>query len=245
MSELKTEFGTVEILGREALFQRKTELIEAAAATEAGMAAIGLTGGSSPKAYYLWAVENLPFSPRVKENVVWMVSDERDVPLTSGDSNFGTADRMMLGPLKMPDEQKSPWPAGLQPDEAAEVFCDRWSNKFGNERCFDLCVLGMGDDCHTASMFPKGPLLSSSTTDLFAAVDVSGKGARLTITPAGLRACGRILVMVMGEGKAAALQRVFHGRYEPFNKPIQQLKDHADRVTWLIDPPAAARLELE
>jgi 6-phosphogluconolactonase len=104
---------------------------------------------------------------------------------------------------------------------------------------FDLCFLGMGADCHTASLFPGSPLLSDSVEESFAAVEPSGKGWRLTITPLGLRRCGRVVVIVTGEGKAAAVREVFHGSENTQVCPIQALKDLPDKVIWLMDPSAA------
>ena len=101
----------------------------------------------------------------------------------------------------------------------------------------------MGDDAHTASLFPGTPLLRNEGGELFAAQEVPGKGWRLTITPAGLRACGQIVVLALGANKAPALARVLHGPDDVLNTPSQILKTCADRVLWLVDEPAAAEVK--
>jgi 6-phosphogluconolactonase len=98
----------------------------------------------------------------------------------------------------------------------------------------------MGDDGHTASIFPGSPLLMEKEERLFAAVEVPGKGWRLTLTPAGLGACGLIVVMTWGASKAAMLKRVFTGAHDPAITPVQMLQRWRDRVVWLADPAAAA-----
>ena len=112
------------------------------------------------------------------------------------------------------------------------------------EAGFDLCLLGMGDDGHTASLFPLSPLIESGVEESFASVGVTGKGWRLTITPAGLQRCSQIVVSVQGSGKAAALKKALEGPFEPYKIPIQLLRHAAERVIWLLDEAAAAELSL-
>ena len=100
----------------------------------------------------------------------------------------------------------------------------------------------MGDDCHTASLFPGSPIIDQNPKDKFVKLDVPEKGSRLTITPAGLTLCDTIVVTVCGAGKADAVSRVFKEDYSPINKPIQLLKGMAEKVTWLMDEAAAANI---
>jgi 6-phosphogluconolactonase len=86
------------------------------------------------------------------------------------------------------------------------------------------------------------PLLTDDGGLPFAAVDAGAKGWRLTITPTGLRTCGSIIVMVLGSGKAEALRRVLRGNEEWSQVPAKILATVSDRVTWLVDEAAAARL---
>jgi 6-phosphogluconolactonase len=200
-----------------------------------------LTGGSTPQAWYRWCVAKDALSPGLLAATHWFTSDERHVPLASEDSNFGHADRELLTPLKIAAQRKHPWPVALPAPEAAREFSRQAAPWFAPGKAFDLCFLGMGDNCHTASFFPGSPLLTEETGDFFTAVEVPEIGWRLTITPAGLKACGLIVVMVLGAAKADALQRVLAGPFNPLKAPAQILKTCSQNVVWLVDEPAAAR----
>lgn len=243
MTEKSTVYGRLVVGSKEELFARAVAL-----AAEVGQEASrtqftwAFTGGSTPAEWYRWCVTNKRIPQETLSRAVFTVSDERHVPLASDQSNFGNADRQLLTPLNVSAAQRVPWPVELAPADAAKAYAKTWSERFGTARAYDICFLGMGDDAHTASWFPNSPLLRDETADFFTAIDVPGKGPRLTITPAGLRACGRIVVMTLGAGKAAALERVMTGGYEPVATPSQILRMCADRVTWLVDPAAAGKL---
>ena len=143
-----------------------------------------------------------------------------------------------LGNFRRTKSTRLAWPVA----EAAEAYRRTMLILAGPARAYDVCFLGMGDDCHTASLFPGTPLLADDGGLSFGGQEVPGKGWRLTITPTGLRQCGLIVVMTLGAGKAEALHRVMRGPYDPNNVPSQILKSWADRVVWLVDEAAAARL---
>ena len=85
-------------------------------------------------------------------------------------------------------------------------------------------------------------MLSDPVDESFAAVEVPGAGWRLTITPAGLRRCGRIVVVVAGFGKAEALKEVFHGPQDPIGRPVQFLQELVSNTVWLLDEDASGLL---
>lgn len=243
MRTLTTDYGTVRVGTTDELFTAAVQLgTETLRAAPAGRFSWALTGGSTPKAFYAWCVERKALSVEILAQTHWFVSDERHVPLTSVESNFGNAARQLLDPTGVALKQRHPWAVEKSPSEAADEFRRTAPAVLGHGRGFSLCFLGMGDDCHTASLFPGSPLLSDDRGNLFGEVEVPGKGWRLTITPTGLRACDRIVVMATGAGKVAALQRVLRGARDPLNVPSQILRDSAARVTWLVDEAAAAGL---
>ncbi len=227
------------MLDLEDIFRATVRFIEDAVA-DGENRSIGLTGGSTPKAFYAWAAENRPFSASVMSEALWYTSDERMVPLESEESNFGVADRGMLTPLGITAEKKCPWEVGVDPHSAANVVNSRWNERHGAHSAFDLCLLGMGDDGHTASIFPGSPLLHTPIPELFTCVDVPGKGWRLTISRNGLNRCRKIVITVTGANKANVLKAVFEGADDQY--PVQILKDVQERVTWLLDKDAAAGL---
>lgn len=234
---LQTPYGQVRC--GEATFIYETLLAEIVAVAESasGAATVALTGGSTPARFYAWAAaQALPRS--LFEKVVWTVSDERMVPLTDNESNFGNAERRFLDPAGIAAEHRFPWPVTVDPQSAGIAYEMRFRERFGDRAAYDLCLLGMGDDGHTASIFPESPLLAVDDRNWFSAVQVPGKGWRLSITPAGLAECGRILVVVSGANKAERLREVLKG--EPGQYPAQILERCAERVEWLVDPAAAS-----
>lgn len=241
MRQQLTPYGSLRIGSRQEIFERLVDLLETTAATFGDPFTVGLTGGSSPKAFYEWAIKTEALSKVVLNQAVWSVSDERMVPLTDEESNFGNADRMLLKPLGVSAERKFPWPVQVDPHSAGTAFEMKWQERFGDNRAFDLCMLGMGEDGHTASIFPDSPLLAIESGSLFAPVEVPGKGWRLSITPDGLGACGKIAVLVTGGAKAERLKAVLEGDGDAF--PVQLLSRYANKVEWLVDAAAAKELE--
>jgi 6-phosphogluconolactonase len=243
MKELSSGYGRVLIGPREECYRTAVFLAggQRGRNPQAKTFAWALTGGSTPKDWYRWCVEKDALSPGLLAATHWFTSDERHVPLASDESNFGNADRGLLMPLGIPAEKKHPWPVALPAPDAAAEFTRQSVAWFGRGKCFDLCFLGMGEDCHTASFFPGSPLLKDDGGKIFAAVEVPGKGWRLTITPTGLQSCGMVVVMVLGSEKAEALHRVLAGPYDPVNVPAQVLKVCSQNLVWLVDEAAAAK----
>jgi 6-phosphogluconolactonase len=239
MSDIATSAGKVRVLSREESFAELARRINDLAAR--GPASVGLSGGSTPKAFYAWAVRTGALTAEAIARIDWHVSDERCVPLTSDDSNFGHAVRGMLDALGVPAARRFPWPVELAPAEAAAAYEAAWAQR-SPTKAFDLCVLGLGDDSHIASLWPQCPLIGQTTGPRFTATEWPGRGWRLTITEAGLAQCGAIVVLVGGAAKAAALREIACGEFAPQKHPGQLLRGHASRVTWLADQEAAAGL---
>lgn len=239
MSDIATSAGKVRVLSREESFAELARRINALAAQ--GPASVGLSGGSTPKAFYAWVVRTGALTADALARIDWHVSDERCVPESSDDSNFGHAARGMLDALDVPAARRFPWPVELAPAAAAAAYEAAWARR-SPAKAFDLCVLGLGDDSHIASLWPQCPLIGRPAGPRFVATEWPGRGWRLTITEAGLAQCGAIVVLVGGAGKAVALREITCGAFEPRLHPGQVLRTHASKVTWLADREAAAGL---
>ncbi len=243
MTEQTTDYGRLIVGAKEELFAKAVELAVAEhAGTKSKNFTWAFTGGSTPQDWYRWVASTQALPAEVVAGAHFTVSDERHVPLNSDQSNFGNAERLLLEPLGVPTEHRHPWVVAYEPPAAAEAYRRTMMILAGPGKGYDVCFLGMGDDAHTASFFPGSPLLEDDGNLPFASLDVPGKGPRLTITPAGLRACGLIVVMTLGAGKAEALHRVMRGPFDPSKAPSQILQTCSDRVVWLVDEAAAAKL---
>lgn len=244
MTEKTTDFGRLIIGDKLELFAAAVRLAaEAKARCTRSEFTWAFTGGSTPQAWYRWAAETGALAPELIAGTHFTVSDERCVPLTSDENNFGNAERLLLAPLGVPVEQRHPWVTSLPPAEAAASYAATMAALQPAGGAYDVCFLGMGDDAHTASFFPDSPLLAENSGDYFTAIDTPQKGWRLTITPSGLRACGLVVVMSLGAAKAPALKRVLQGDDSLADAPAKILQTCAERVVWLVDSAAAADLD--
>ncbi|WP_221029176.1 6-phosphogluconolactonase [Actomonas aquatica] len=243
MTEKQTDYGRLLIGEKMELFAEAVRLAVAQKeASESTNFTWAFTGGSTPQAWYQWAAETDAIPAEVLASTHFTVSDERCVPLNSDESNFGNAERKLLAPKSVPVEHRHPWVVAYEPEKAAEAYRRTMQLLNPPGKAYDVCFLGMGDDAHTASFFPGSELLKSDGSVFFAAVDTPQKGWRLTITPTGLQACGLIVVMTLGAGKAEALKRVLEGDDALLDAPSKILKTCADKVVWLVDEAAASQL---
>ncbi|HZJ08530.1 MAG TPA: 6-phosphogluconolactonase [Trueperaceae bacterium] len=169
-----------------------------------GRAVLCLSGGSTPLPVYRRLAERteLPW-----EHVLFAWGDERWVPHDHPDSNFNAAREALLDHLPVPGEQVLAWPYGDDPDAAARAYAAALAARLGTpaagQALFDLNLLGLGADAHTASLFPgTGAALRS---EVAFATQVPGVGWRLTLSAPTLSSSRTVLFLVAGEGKRAAL----------------------------------------
>lgn len=249
MKVVSTSLGKVCVGPPEALFASLASMMSEAVSETQYPPGIALTGGSSPKAFFSWLAKNPERLPEAKHGIIFTVSDERYVLPDSEESNFGNAERLFLDQVGVTPDHRFPWDTIRPLEESAHWYEKLWSLSFGEQHAYDLCMLGMGDDCHTASLFPGSALLQPAALEseqrLFAAVEVPGKGGRLTVTAKGLECSSRIVILVMGASKSAALRRVFDSTPAAYSEiPIRLMDRFPDKVVWLIDEAAASELTI-
>ena len=212
---------------------------------------VALSGGTTPRdAYSLLASE--PLASRVdwsKAQLFW--GDERCVPPGSPDSNYGLAKRMLLDKVSIPAGNVHRIRGELPPDQAAEEYqkelrtiaAGRNSRDTGAVLRFDLILLGMGEDGHTASLFPGTPALKEQ--DRWVVAQYVGKLAawRVSFTPLLINAAANITIMVSGEGKAERLKQALEEPVHPEHLPVQAIRPASGRLLWMADAAAAALIE--
>ncbi len=203
---------------------------------------VALAGGTTPKdAYELLAHQ--PRRERVDwENVHVFFSDERCVPPTSEESNYKMAADTLLSKVPIPPENVHRIHGENEPEKAAADYAALLVKMLGNPPRFDLIMLGMGADGHTASLFPGIDPHTDEQRLVRAYYVEKLKTHRITFTPVVINNARHVLIATAGLTKAPALYAVREGPYEPLVHPIQVVAPSNGRLTWYVDRAAAAEL---
>lgn len=200
-----------------------------------GRATIALAGGNTPKAVYrAMAVADLPWD---KLYIFW--GDERYVPLTDPASNEGMVRENWLNRVTMPAANIFPWPTQAgSPQDCADRYARTLTNFFnlgaGAQPKFDLVLLGMGDDGHTASLFPHDRALAATG---LTAVGAKGDEPRLTLTAATINAADAVAFLIAGSAKQQALQQVWAAVGDDQLYPARRIRP-AGELWWWLDQAA-------
>jgi 6-phosphogluconolactonase len=219
----------------------------ARAAVEArGAFRVALSGGSTPRRLYeLMASESLrEQAPWAQTYIFW--GDERRVPASHPDSNYHLARVTLIDHVPVPlehvfrmDGEGLARSAAREYEEALRLHFDL---RRGQWPRFDLVLLGLGTDGHTASIFP-GTRAVSDLSNMAIVYEVPQLGMeRMTLTLPVLNNAQHILFMVTGAEKAAVVKAVLAGEHRPSTYPAQAVKPVDGTLTWLLDEEAAAQL---
>ncbi len=225
---------------------RFVELADAAIA-ERGRFMVALSGGSTPKALFELLASDV-WRDRVDwDHVHLFWGDERGVPKDHADSNYGMTNGALLSKIAIPESNihRVRTEDGT-PDEVAGIYAGELRAAFGlgadGVPRFDLIHLGLGDDGHTASMFP-GTTAMHETERLAVAVWVEKfQQHRITMTPVVLNNAAEVQFLVAGASKVDVLPQVISGPYEPDRLPSQTVKPSSGQLRWILDREAAAKL---
>ena len=214
-----------------------------------GKFTVVLSGGSTPKALY----SLLATDPELRSQVPWgetffFFGDERCVPPDHADSNYRMAHDAMLSKAGVKPERVFRMKGELRDPELAAAGYEQDLRRFfflerGQLPRFDLILLGMGPDGHTASLFPATRALHPYSRLI--AANWIGKlfTHRLTMTIPVINYAASVMFLVHGQDKAAALKGVLEGPYEPAQLPAQYIRPQSGNVLWLADESAAAMLD--
>ena len=217
------------------------------AITEKGKFTVALTGGSSPAYLYeLLASENYRNKVDWKNTFVFW-GDERWVPIDDSKSNAGMAQKVLLDKVDLPKSQIFPmWKQNSEPKEYAKQYSTILKIHLGESGQFDLILSGMGDDGHTASLFPGTQVLDEKVKWVDAYYLEPQSMFRITLTAPLINKAKRNIVLAFGANKANALTEVLSGDKNIQKYPSQLLQpSDGGELIWLIDEAAAVNLPSE
>lgn len=213
-----------------------------------GAARIAISGGSTPKAMLAMLADRrqtyFDEVPWDRLSLYWV--DERCVPPDHEDSNYRMTREAMLDKVPLDPERVYRMEGELEPEVAAARYESTLRNSFRLEGAetptFDLILLGMGDDGHTASLFPHTQALEN-ITDLVVANHVPQKDTwRITLTAPVINQGREVAFLIEGEQKAQVVHDVFLGPRQPGTYPSQLIRPASGRLTLLLDAAAASKL---
>jgi 6-phosphogluconolactonase len=214
----------------------------------AGRFALALAGGSTPERTY-----RVLARPEMIAQMDWartfvFFGDERCVPPDDPRSNYGMAAKALLEHVPVTPDRVFPIPTDRAPAECAAAYTATLAEFFqppaGSPPVFDLILLGLGDDGHTASLFPGAASLKEQS----AWVVASPPGTlpppvdRVTLTYPVLNAARQVVFLVSGEKKSAVLREVLEGHPTPQQHPAVGVQPREGSVTWLVDEESARLL---
>ncbi len=214
---------------------------------ENGRFTVALAGGSTPKSLY-----QLLASDKFKNQIDWtrvffFFGDERNVPSDDAKSNYRMANENLFAPLQISGENIFRWLTESNNlrkiAEDYEVLLKVFFALFEDEvPTFDLILLGMGADGHTASLFPFTEALKESKKNVAVNWVEKLNTNRLTFTYRAINNASNVIFLISGESKAEALKEILDGEYQPEKYPAQAVKPHGGNLFWLIERRAAQLL---
>lgn len=218
--------------------------ISNAAIADRGRFSVGLSGGSTPKLLFaLLASEH--FAPRIDwANVHVFWGDERCVPPDHADSNYRMTRETLLDHVPVPPENVMRMQSERDPVQAAADYEQRLRAFFPDADYprFDLLLQGMGNDGHTASLFPNTEALNEQSRWVVANYVPKFETWRITLTAPAINAAENVMFLVTGANKADALHNVLKGARQPHTYPSQLIQPTQGTLVWAVDQAAAAKL---
>lgn len=221
------------------------DLLERAHAALAarGRFSLVLSGGNTPNQLHqlLTGLPYLEKMPWERTFVFW--GDERVVPRQDTRNNAHVAMELFLSRVPIPAANIFPIPVELAPAAAAAAYFEQITAFFAGEPpAFDVVILGMGDNGHTASLFPGMTLIEEKTAGVKAEFIPEVEMWRVTMTAPLINQAHSVHFLVTGAGKANMLRRVLHEPYTPQLYPAQLVQPHNGILHWWLDAAATAEI---
>lgn len=205
---------------------------------------VALNGGGTPER--LFQLLGSDYREQIewsKAHIFW--GDERCVPSTEEGSNYRQAYESLLSKVAIPQSNIHRVPGELDPTSASKQYAEvlkSFSDEGFDFPRFDLVYLGMGEDGHTASLFPGSPVEAHQPVIAVTANYQDRPAHRVTLTQTVFNQARMIVFMVTGEKKAETLAEVLSDRYNPAQYPAQRIDPKDGQLIWLLDDSAASKL---
>jgi 6-phosphogluconolactonase len=212
------------------------------AVRSAGRCSLVLSGGNTPRTLYgLLASRCREQIPWARVHVFW--GDERYVPPDHPQSNYRMAKETLLDYVPCPNANVHPMPTHFSdPDAAARDYEATLRSYFsGKPSAFDLVLLGLGPEGHTASLFPGSSALAESTRWVLPVTAPADPPSRLTLTFPVLNQAAKAYFLVTGSNKAPALHHILTGITDPNSFPAAGVRLASGALVWWVDRDAAAQ----
>ncbi len=203
-----------------------------------GRFSIALSGGSTPKSLYELLASKTYSSAIDWPRVHVYFGDERCVGPDHPDSNYRMAREALFDHVPIPGDNVYRICGELDPEAAATDYGRLLKEQFGDDG-LDLALLGMGDDGHTASLFPGTAALAETAHRCVKNYVPKLEAWRITLTAPFLNRSRQVVVLVAGGAKAGRIQEVLEGPHEPERLPIQLIAPERGEMLWIMDAAAA------
>lgn len=197
---------------------------------------VALAGGSTPRATYKLLAEDYRYSLDWSRIHIFF-GDERCVPPDHPGSNYRMAYETLISHVAVGSIHRMR--GELPPEEAAAAYETELRDFFGNTPRFSLILLGLGEDGHTASLFPHTSALDVQDRWVAANPVPQLRTTRLTLTLPAINAASAVMFLVSGASKASALSEVLEGDSNPHEYPAKLVRPAKGEVIWLTDRAAA------
>lgn len=212
-----------------------------------GSFAVALAGGSTPRSIYALLASEAWHAQLPWEKMHFFWGDERHVPPNQADSNYRMVHEAMLAHVPVPVENvhriKAEDPNASQAaEEYEQTLRDFFHLAAGRFPRFDLVLLGMGSDGHTASLFPGTDALRERERLVVANWFEKFNSYQITLTAPTLNNSACVIFLVSGEEKAETLQAVWQGSEQPERFPVQLIRPTDGRLLWIVDRAAVRHL---
>lgn len=205
---------------------------------------VALSGGNSPKSLYPYLILEKNKDKLDWRKVFFFFVDERNVPFENADSNAGEANEDLFQPLGISNKNFFPVNTLLSPKEAAKEYEEQIISFFQNQEIsFDFIFLGLGDNAHTASLFPKTEILKEEKPGVKAVFVQELNSYRISFTASLINQAKTAAFLVFGKKKSKAVQHVLKSDFSPNLYPAQLIKLKEGQLFWFLDEAAASDLE--